>query len=145
MEKNERLNLVAPCGIDCGICELYFCKDDAQLLDYLVSNGIPKENLPCPGCRPMEGKCPVIPELCKTYECVTDKNVEFCYECNEFPCGKLQPTVDRANILPHNMKVFNLCKMKNIGLEKFAEISIDIKAKYYKGIMSLIGNGPQIQ
>ena len=40
MSSNERINLVAPCGIDCGTCELYLCKENQQLFEYLVGKGI---------------------------------------------------------------------------------------------------------
>ncbi len=143
MQTQERLNLVAPCGIDCGICELYTCKDNAQLYNALLARGIPKEKIPCPGCRNVHGNCPVIPETCATYLCAGDMKVQFCHECDEFPCNKLQPSADRADVLPHNMKVFNLCIIKREGVEKFVQESTAIKQKYYKGKMA-IGSGPQI-
>ena len=37
MMSAERLNLVAPCGIDCGICELYTCRADARLFSALTA------------------------------------------------------------------------------------------------------------
>ncbi len=36
----ERRNLVAPCGIDCGLCELHMCQGNPQLMAYLVSKGV---------------------------------------------------------------------------------------------------------
>jgi hypothetical protein len=143
MSANERLNMVAPCGIDCGICELYICKDDSNLYNKLIERGMPKDKLPCAGCRTIEGKCPVIGGICSTYTCVQDHKVEFCYECNDFPCVKLHPAANRAEILPHNMKVFNLCTIKQAGVEKFVEKSLEIKKRYYMGKME-IGKGPQI-
>lgn len=143
MTANKRLNLVAPCGIDCGTCELYMCKDNPQLLEYLVSREISEEKLPCAGCRNIEGNCPVIPCKCETYACVKDKNVDFCFDCNDFPCSKLGPSADKANILPHNMKVFNLCTIKRMGVENFTRESSVIKQRYYKGKME-VGKGPQI-
>ena len=41
----NRINLVAPCGIDCGICELYMSRNNPQLMDYLVSKGIPRDRM----------------------------------------------------------------------------------------------------
>ncbi len=142
MSLPERLHLVAPCGIDCGMCELYLCKDNQQLFDYLVSRGVPKEKLPCAGCRDIKGFCPVIGGECATYACVTDKNVEFCFECCDFPCSKLHPSADRADALPHNLKMFNLCTIQREGLEGFVALSSEIKKKYFKGKME-IGKGPQ--
>jgi hypothetical protein len=142
MKAEERNNLVAPCGIDCGVCELYMCRDNPALYKMLTEKGISKEKIPCNGCRAVEGNCPVIHSQCETFSCTTDKNVAFCYECENFPCLKLHPSADRANILPHNLKVFNLCTIKNKGIENFIGTSGEIKRKYYKGIME-VGRGPQ--
>lgn len=130
------------CGIYCGECECHKAKDDPKLMEYMKSKGIP--DLPCPGCREVEGKCPVIGEVCVTYQCAVDKKVDFCYECGDFPCAKLNPCSDRANVLPHNLKTFNLCYIQKHGLEQFTEHAAEIKDKYYKGIMK-IGKGPQIE
>jgi len=143
MITEERKELVALCGIDCGICELNMCKDNSELLAYLASKGIPKDKLPCAGCRDIKGHCPVIGVPCATYTCATEKGVDFCYDCGDFPCTKLQPSADRADVLPHNTKVFNLCTIKRIGVEDFVKLSSGIKERYYKGKME-IGKGPQI-
>ncbi len=142
MKKEDRLKLVAPCGIDCGICELHICKDNPQLFDYLLANGIPEEKIPCKGCREIEGDCPALVKKCPTYKCISEKRISFCFECDEFPCTKLQPTADRAETLPHNMKVYNLCSIERDGLDVFVENSNDIKQRYFKGKM-LIGDEPQ--
>jgi len=138
---NNRISLVAPCGIDCGICELHNLTENDSLYQTLVLRGIAKEKLPCHGCRAVEGNCPIIPDLCKTWVCVKENDLEFCSGCTDFPCIRLQPAADRANILPHNMKVFNLCKINQVGLIAFIEQSAEIKRHYYKGIIE-VGNGP---
>lgn len=141
--KKERLALVAPCGIDCGICELYVCRDNSQLKNILVAKGIPEEKLPCPGCKAIKGTCPVIGSTCETYLCASAQNVEYCFACKDFPCTKLHPAAHRAEILPHNLKVFNLCTIKRIGLAAFVEKSAEFKKRYYQGKMD-IGQGPQL-
>ncbi len=143
MTSAERLSLVAPCGIDCGICELYTCRADARLFSALTLRGIPMDKIPCDGCRPINGKCPIIKEECETYKCVAEKKMEFCSECSEFPCVKLHPSSKRADVLPHNMKTYNLCTIKRDGVEAFVEKSSEIKKRYYTGIME-IGKGPQL-
>lgn len=135
--------MVAPCGIDCGICELYTCGHDHELFNRLVAMEMPREKLPCDGCRSVIGKCPVIGEVCETYKCTLEKKVEFCFDCGEFPCEKLHPAANRSEILPHNMKVFSLCTIKRIGLAAFVEKSAEIKRRYYAGKMA-IGKGPQL-
>jgi hypothetical protein len=142
-QTKERTDLVATCGIDCGTCELYRCKDDQQLFALMVSKGIPKNKLPCAGCRSIKGYCPVIGGQCATYVCAVAEGAEYCFQCKTFPCSKLNPSADRADVLPHNTKMFNLCTIKRDGVEGFVEKSFEIKKRYYKGKMA-IGNGPQI-
>lgn len=143
MHSRERKELVGPCGIDCGNCELYMSKDDPKLYELLISRGIPKEKIPCTGCRSIKGNCPVIPETCKTFICSDSKGLTFCYECTDFPCSMLQPSADRANVLPHNLKVFNLCTIKNKGIDEFISSYKEVKQKYYQGKME-IGKGPRL-
>ena len=143
MQTNNRTQLVAPCGIDCGICELYLCRENEQLKTYLLGRGIPADRLPCPGCRAIKGNCPVIPDTCATYSCIQQKGKDYCFECEGFPCRMLQPSADRADVLPHNLKVFNLCTIQRSGVEGFIGESATIKRTYYKGKMS-VGKGPQL-
>lgn len=139
----ERLNLVAACGIDCGICELYLSRDNQEIKNHLISVGIPEKILPCDGCNNIDGKCPILPTKCATYECAKEKGVTFCSECEEFPCMYFAPTLDKANT-PHNVKVFNLCTIKKEGVENFVQKSSKIKQLYYKGKM-VIGKGPELE
>ena len=81
---------------------------------------------------------------CETYACITKRGFTFCFECQEFPCPKFNPASDLAGILPHNLKVFNLCTIKRHGLAKFLEREPEIKKRYYQGKMA-IGKGPQIK
>jgi hypothetical protein len=140
----NRAKLIAPCGLDCGICELYMSRDDEQLMDALITKGIPKEVLPCDGCRAIEGKCPAIHDKCATFECANENKILFCSECNDFPCMKLAPAADRADALPHNTKLFNLCIIKRYGLEALVERALEIKQSYYRGKMK-IGEGPKLE
>lgn len=140
---NHRTALVAPCGIDCGVCELYLARYNTELMDHLIASGFSEDVLPCDGCRVNRGKCPILPFNCATYECADEKGVAYCSECSEFPCHKLMPCIDKAEKLQHNMKTYNLALIKKNGVKAFIQQSIKIKKAYFKGKM-LIGNGPQI-
>ena len=137
------LDAVAPCGIDCGNCSLYQSRNDSALMERLLARGIPREKLPCDGCRSVKGDCPVIAEKCETYVCVRQKEVDFCFGCADFPCSKLAPSSDRADVLPHNLKVFNLCTIERVGVEGFTNMSGDLERLYFKGKMQ-IGKGPRL-
>lgn len=139
----DRLNLVAPCGLDCGICELYLSRDNRKLMDMLVSMGIPEEVLPCDGCKSNKGDCPVIKGKCDTYACSKEKGVSFCTYCDDFPCMRLAPVADRANTLPHNIKMYNLCLINKHGVEELIKKSLQVKQAYFKGKM-VIGKGPEL-
>ncbi|WP_353740044.1 DUF3795 domain-containing protein [Desulfoscipio gibsoniae] len=82
--------------------------------------------------------------MCATYACVTGRGLDFCFECPEFPCAKLNPAADRADVLPHNIKLFNLCCIEKQGLAKFLEKLPEIRQRYYQGKM-IIGKGPQLE
>jgi hypothetical protein len=142
MANDERLRLVSACGLDGGLCSLNRCKDDPTLLEGLVARGIPRDRLPCAGCRKTTGACPVINGGCDTYACIQEKAVDFCFSCREFPCRKLCPTVERADSLPHNLKVFNLCTIRREGVEDFVGKSAHLERLYFKGTME-IGKGPK--
>ncbi|MHB8158516.1 MAG: DUF3795 domain-containing protein [Desulfocucumaceae bacterium] len=144
MKTTEEIALVAPCGIYCGDCPPYMAKDNPKLKEYLISKGFKEENLPCSGCRSIKGKCPVISDTCETYACVAERKVDFCFQCADFPCGKLNPAADRADVLPHNLKIFNLCCIQQQGLDKWLEKAAEIKQRYYKGKMA-VGKGPQLE
>ncbi len=144
MAMTERLRMVAACGIDCGNCPLSLCRDDPALLEALVQRGIPRDRLPCPGCRGAHGDCPGNAARSETYECVQQRGVDYCFECADFPCGKLCPSSQRADVLPHNMKVFNLCTIRRDGVEAFVKASAGIERTYFKGKME-IGKGPRLQ
>lgn len=145
MKTTGDITLAAPCGTYCGECEAHKCKDDPALMERMrASKALKTEKLPCPGCRAIKGNCLAVDGTCLTYTCVTEHKVDFCFECPEFPCAKLNPAADRAEVLPHNIKIFNLCCIQHQGLDKFIENIALIRQRYYRGKM-VIGQGPQLK
>ncbi len=144
MRTTEENILAAPCGLYCGDCVAYIAKDDPVLLDALITKGLNKDQLPCPGCRLGKGACPAINCECATYACVDGRGLDFCFECPEFPCDKLIPAADMAAALPHNIKIFNLCYIKQHGLSSWLEKAHEIRQKYFCGKM-IVGKGPELK
>jgi hypothetical protein len=135
--------MTAPCGRDCFNCPFYLAKTDKQLRDTFAKRfNVAPEQICCNGCRDSKGNCEVLKiygfsGACKTYQCISDRNHEFCFECSDFPCSLLQPIADRADKFPHNLKVYNLCRIMNIGLDQWAhEESKNTFERYYKGNLS---------
>ena len=131
MEK--KIALTSPCGLDCFNCEL--CEENlSEKLAEMIHTkmGVPMDDIPCKGCRVQDGKHYHIPDGCKNLDCVKEKGHDFCCECDDFPCSILAPLSDGAAMYPHNMKVYNLCRIKKYGIEKWIEESGDIRKKYFK-------------
>ena len=135
--------IVAPCGIDCFNCEMYEDNVTEEIQSRLSGiTKIPKENITCKGC--VDGSVCLLLEAqgksCKTRDCADKKGVKYCFECNDFPCDYLMPIADGANKFPQNIKLFNLCLMKRIGVDAWIEKAGDIRKTYFtKSIV--IGEG----
>lgn len=130
----DKRKLTAPCGLDCFNCAIYVHNLTEQMAELIHSKtGVSKKEIPCAGCRLQNGKhFHLSPEGCATFNCAQEKNVEFCCDCNEFPCSLLAPLSDEADKYPHNMKLFNLCRIKKIGVNNWIEKEAeDIRRKYF--------------
>jgi len=148
MNAQELTNLTAVCGIDCFSCEFFHSNVDEffstmppEKKAIFASRGMTVEKVRCNGCK--NGGCTTIGGKCDTLECAKEKKIEFCYECGQFPCSRLQPLADYAATAPHNLKVYNLMTIKNRGIEAWAAEIKDIRRKYYYGKFK-IGAGPQM-
>ena len=136
------LNDIAPCGIDCANCEMNEKSgrtDVWERVAALMKKTV--EEIRCKGCRE-QGGCTIHAD-CATLACINEKGIDFCYECEEFPCTRLLPAKDGAERLPHNLKVYNLCRIRLLGPEKFLEEATENRKKYFTGKM-VIGSGPQV-
>jgi len=129
----DYLRLTAPCGLDCFNCAMYRAAFDEEAMAEVKRlarlHGVDPEMALCKGCRD-QGGCIALHanvsqrgegEPCGAYACTKEKGLDFCYECDDFPCDHLHPYCDRADKVPHNTKVYNLCLIKKMGLEKWAE------------------------
>ncbi len=139
----NKKELTAPCGLDCFNCELYednLTSDFAELIHEKL--GVSKEEIPCKGCRKQDGKhYHLPPEGCATLDCAKAKGVALCCDCDDFPCHFLAPVADAASKYPHNMKVYNLCQIKKVGLERWIEEGAGQIRQAYFGRKFVVGKG----
>jgi len=143
-EKAVKSDLTAPCGLDCFNCVL-FAENIVEEVRAAVAarTGLAPEEVPCRGCIPQNGHCPWM-RTCETFQCTLEHGVRFCFECPDFPCARLQPAADRADTYPHNLKLYNLCRIRGIGLERWAgQEAASIRARYFGGKL-VVGAGPVI-
>ena len=134
--------MTAPCGLDCFNCHLYLASENEESMAVLEGlskeYGVPVEKMHCRGCRAHDGLIPLHLYLfgdahrCAAYECSKEKNAKFCCDCDDFPCDNLHPYADKAAEVPHNTKVFNLCLIRKMGVEQWAEQkAADVKRVYF--------------
>lgn len=139
--KNE---LTAPCGLDCFNCEIYEENLTDQMAEFIHTKmGIAKEDIPCKGCRHQDGKHFHLSAAggCATLDCAKEKEVELCCDCENFPCSLLAPLADGAERFPHNFKVFNLCRIKKMGFDHWAENEATTIRKKYFTHKFVVGKG----
>jgi len=103
--------LMAPCGMNCGICKAYLA----------YSRAIPKEKgkvIHCQGCLPRNKNC-FIKRSCTK---ISRNEFKFCFECGDMPCENLD-RLDRRYRKRYGMSmVENLQELEEKGMKKFLEI-----------------------
>lgn len=83
--------LLAPCGLWCGVCSIYIAHRDnntkfkEKLLP--VYRGFAKDvdDIACTGCL-SDGTVFPVCRVCAIKKCCKEKNIEGCHQCDEFPC-----------------------------------------------------------
>jgi hypothetical protein len=93
---NDNHDYIGACGLDCGACDILAAADDLQIAEGIAqwfrkerSLDLDPRDIGCGGCRGTRNghwspgcwilKC-----------CVDDKGLEYCSECDSFPCDKLR-------------------------------------------------------
>jgi len=104
METLNHISLIAPCGMNCGICMAYL-----------------RDKNKCPGCRGDDFNKPVTRVRCRIKNCMFFQAGEgkYCFECEKFPCYDLKH-LDKRYRTRYNMSmVENLENIKNFGMITF--------------------------
>ena len=104
MRALNKSSLIAPCGMNCGVCLAYL-----------------RERNKCPGCRAADAGKPATRVKCRIKACETlrDGAAKFCFECGDYPCGKLMH-LDKRYRAKYNMSMIdNLGNIKKSGIIKF--------------------------
>ncbi|MGE5422884.1 MAG: DUF3795 domain-containing protein [Ignavibacteriales bacterium] len=144
MEYSEILERLSPCGLDCIRCTAYedgeIKQTSTKLLELLggfnrmakiradfhpVFNGysefeailtlFSKGN--CGGCRSVNINCPID---CPIKDCYRGKQVDFCFQCSEYPCE-----AGLRSFIGERWKLRN-DRMKEIGVVSFFEEGLKV-------------------
>ena len=104
-------SLLAPCGMNCGICTGYL-----SMKNDLRTQGI-KEHY-CAGCRYKSGKLCAFAKRC---DLLKNRQICYCFECDRFPCDNLEPLDKRYKSKYHMSMIENLNYVKDHGIKAFLE------------------------
>lgn len=140
MDKKEMIEKIAPCSLMCYTCEAYeqgiICSSARTLAKYmegmkqyheqhdpeLIENyKIFEERLmrcchgPCSGCRNGGNNfCSI--KGCRILDCTKQHGVDFCGECNEFPCKQPLEYFEKE---VYDQWLNGNQRIKDIGVEAF--------------------------
>lgn len=108
MPSKFSVELLAPCGMNCGVCKAYLA----------YSRGVPKQRgkiTHCVGCLIRNKNC-YIKRGCKK---LSKGQIKFCFECAELPCKNLARLDKRYRERYGVSLVENLKQLKSVGVEAF--------------------------
>ncbi|MEI6681336.1 MAG: DUF3795 domain-containing protein [Bacteroidota bacterium] len=96
--------LIAPCGMNCGICKFYL-----------------RYRHKCAGCNIETPFKPRHCLVCSIKLCPERGESQFCYGCKKYPCARLRQLDKRYRTKYSMSMVENLNNIRESGLERFME------------------------
>jgi hypothetical protein len=99
--KTRAYPLFSACGLNCGLCPRYHTSGTSR----------------CPGCAG-EGFSAVHPS-CGVLSCCQRKEIEYCFECVEYPCKRYDNVDLYDSFITHKNQIRDLEKAKKIGMEAY--------------------------
>jgi len=88
---NVKKELLAPCGLYCGVCSIYIAHRDnnlkfkKRLLPIYRAFAKYVDDIACTGCL-SDGIVFPVCRSCPIKKCSQDKGINGCHQCNDFPC-----------------------------------------------------------
>jgi hypothetical protein len=103
--------LIAPCGMNCALCAAYLA-----MKNEVKSQGIKMPT--CVGCRPRRKQCALLKKRCSK---LLNSEVNFCFECEDFPCKRLIAIDERYKNHYRMSLIQNLSYIKRYSMDRFLE------------------------
>lgn len=117
--------VAAVCGLYCAACSLFIAttEDPARLKELAVRFQLSEEAIKCYGCR--SAKRGPYCENCKMFACAAERGIDFCSECEGYPCDDLKQF---QSAMPHRIELWaDLERIKSIGYKQWLK---EIGEKY---------------
>ena len=88
-------DLMAPCGLYCGVCGVYIAtRDRNEKFKAIMGNlyGLKPEEAECIGCVQPDPpqKLASLCKLCTIRDCIKSKGYYSCHQCEEWPCNIIE-------------------------------------------------------
>lgn len=121
---DNKKDLLAPCGLYCGVCRIYQAYKDndlefkKEILPTLNDFGVKTvDDIACTGCL-SDGIVFHFCRSCPIKDCIKNKELEGCYKCDEFPCKIINGWSD-----PLDKKVMlrSIPAWRELGTEKWVK------------------------
>ena len=117
--------LAAACGLFCGACNAYIAttEDPKRLTELAALFGLAEAAIRCEGCR-SSVKGPYC-SVCKMAACTAERGIDFCVECEAYPCEDLKQFQAEA---PHRLDLWgNLSRIGEVGWSQWIR---DVRETY---------------
>jgi len=91
------------CGLNCGLCPRHHTAGASR----------------CPGCAGYDflSKHPT----CGVLTCSQRKEIDYCYQCSDFPCEKYDGAADSDSFITHQNQMKDMYKAKSIGIDIYVK------------------------
>ena len=110
-------NVAAVCGLYCEACTLFIAttEDPARLKALAARFQLSEEAIKCYGCR--SAKRGPYCENCKMFACAAERGIDFCSECEAYPCDDLKQFQSER---PHRIELWaDLDRIKAVGYRQW--------------------------
>ncbi len=116
--------LLAPCGLYCGVCRIYLAHKEnniefkKEILPTLQSFGAKSvDDIACTGCL-SDGVVFHFCQTCPIKDCMKNKKIEGCYQCEDFPCKIIREWPDA---LDKKVMLRAIPSWRKLGTEKWIQ------------------------
>ena len=121
---NIKKELLAPCGLYCGVCSIYIAHRDNNLKFKKALLPIYKafaksiDDISCTGCL-SDGVVFPVCRSCPIKRCSQDKGILGCHQCEDFPCKFIQnfPIAVGKKVILRAIPTW-----RELGTEKWVEL-----------------------
>ena len=121
----SKKGLCAVCGLFCPACTLFIgTEENDQKRLKAVANvyGTDPEVWECHGCR-SDKRSYFCKNECKMVDCAKARGIDFCVECDEYPCEELR---NFKELRPHRIELWeNQKRISDVGYARWFEEMIE--------------------